>query len=217
MNTNGLAKHYATLKPEERFRLIVAANERGDEAESQRLTRTAKRCTFSNMDYSPFAHALHDLAILTFLELLDEAARHDDVREQWADAEMSDSTGGKHRRNRSPRKERLFELFLVQGFILRTKAAGWNLFCNRIGIEPQRLWQYLPGFERLKRTLLGLQGTPDRPAPAYTPAGMVNWLNRVRPDHEPEVTEANILSPETIARQTDAAFHERARWWGADE
>ena len=43
MNTNGIAKHYAQFTPEERFRLINAASDRGDEVERERLKDTGKR------------------------------------------------------------------------------------------------------------------------------------------------------------------------------
>jgi hypothetical protein len=37
MNANGLAKQYSQLTGEERFKLIIAAEERGDEVEADRL------------------------------------------------------------------------------------------------------------------------------------------------------------------------------------
>jgi hypothetical protein len=39
MNANALVKNYGRLAPEERFRLILAARGRGDEAESDRLAK----------------------------------------------------------------------------------------------------------------------------------------------------------------------------------
>jgi hypothetical protein len=74
MTAKTLANHYSQLSAEERFRLIVAAADRGDEAERERLQNASKRITFSNVDYSPFAQAIQELAILIFLELLEEAA-----------------------------------------------------------------------------------------------------------------------------------------------
>jgi hypothetical protein len=73
MNAKPLSNHYSQLTPEERFRLIVAAGDRDDEAELERPANASKRITFSNKDYSPFAHALHALAILILLELLEKA------------------------------------------------------------------------------------------------------------------------------------------------
>jgi hypothetical protein len=65
MNTNGIAKHYAQLTPEERFRLIMAASDRGDEAETERLTNAAKPVAFSKPDHAPYAHAFEDVLLMT--------------------------------------------------------------------------------------------------------------------------------------------------------
>jgi hypothetical protein len=45
MSKNGLRRHYDRLTPEERFRLDVLAQARGDLEESERLTRTCQRET----------------------------------------------------------------------------------------------------------------------------------------------------------------------------
>ena len=46
-NKNGLGKLYDRLTPEERFRLDVEAMARGDEEESELLTRTCQRETYT--------------------------------------------------------------------------------------------------------------------------------------------------------------------------
>jgi hypothetical protein len=124
MNSNGLAKHYEKLTPEERFRLIMAAGDRGDEAEGERLHNASKRITFSNVDYSPFAQALQDLATLVFLELLEEAAMYRDAFERWSNANIPRISPATAKKRSQTRKDRAFDLFLAQGFLLRTKAAG---------------------------------------------------------------------------------------------
>jgi hypothetical protein len=50
MNTNGLAKHYTALTAEERFRMILAATARDDDAEVDRIMQAAKRIHFSVND-----------------------------------------------------------------------------------------------------------------------------------------------------------------------
>jgi hypothetical protein len=112
-----------------------------------------------------------------------------------------------------PIKDHLLSLYLFQGFMLRTQAAGWKLFCDRMGISPFGLWQYLPGFERLQCDLNMAEGTPDRPGAAYTPEGMVRWLNTIRPSEDPEVTEARIMKAAGFADSLDATFRERVKWW----
>jgi hypothetical protein len=47
MSKDGLKRHYDRLTPEERFRLDVLATARGDELESERLTRTCQRETYT--------------------------------------------------------------------------------------------------------------------------------------------------------------------------
>jgi hypothetical protein len=220
VNTKTLANLYSQLSAEERFRLIVAAGDRGDDAEQKRLSNASKRISFSNVDYSPFAQALQELAILIYLELVEEAAMYRDAFEPWNDAERTGIIDGKKGTQESAEKDdgtikdRLFGLYLAQGYLLRSKAAGWKLFCDRMGISPFGLWQYLPGFERLQRNLQIVEGTPDRPGAAFTPTGMARWLNAVRPSGDPEVTEAKIVTAARFADGLDAAFRERVEWWG---
>jgi hypothetical protein len=220
MNTKTLANHYAHLTPEERFRLVLAAGSRDDEAELDRLANASKRITFSTMDYSPFSHALHELAVLVLLELLEEVAKYDDAFAQWSDTEMTDFIDGKIGTPALPKKkdrtitERSLDLYRAQGFILRTKAAGWKLFCERMGFSPFGLWQYVPGLDRLQRALDIVEGTPDQPGYAFTPLGIVLWLNSIRPADRPEATESNIITAEGFADSLEATFQERVRWWG---
>ena len=47
MSKNTLHRAYDRLTPEERFRLDVLATARGDEQESERLTRTCQRETYT--------------------------------------------------------------------------------------------------------------------------------------------------------------------------
>jgi hypothetical protein len=92
MNANALAKHYDRLEAEERFRLIHAANARGDDAELNRLCQTAPRVTLSCSHHEPWAQAFHQLSTFVYLDLLKEAARHHDALERWWDANDRDQT-----------------------------------------------------------------------------------------------------------------------------
>jgi hypothetical protein len=80
LNAKSLSKNYHFLTPEERFRLIMAASGRGDEVERNRLVRAGKRITHSIQDHAPYARAFEELAMLTYLDLLDQTARFLDVR-----------------------------------------------------------------------------------------------------------------------------------------
>jgi hypothetical protein len=79
MNAKAVARHYGSLTPEERFRLILAASARGDEAERDRLANASGRISLSVPDHSPYAHAFQELALLSFIELLDQAASYSNV------------------------------------------------------------------------------------------------------------------------------------------
>jgi hypothetical protein len=92
--------------------------------------------------------------------------------------------------------------------MLRTKADGWKLFCERLNLPPFQLWQLgpLPGFDRLQRGL----GLAEQAA--FTSEGFLRWLNRVRPAGEPELAHLP-LTVEGIAEAAERMFRERAAWW----
>src|SRR5262249_45196040 len=69
-------KNYALLTPADRCRLIIAASGRDDEAERTRLIRTGGHITLSMRDHAPWAHAFNELALLLFIELLEDAAAY---------------------------------------------------------------------------------------------------------------------------------------------
>jgi hypothetical protein len=230
MNTNGLAKHYDKLTPEERFRLIMAASSRGDETETDRLANAGQRIHFSRMDHAPFAHAFHDLMFLTYIELLEDAAFYQEsnaltdklLRESIEASRMrkrkKNTTQSETCRSRTidgveyPEWHFVGRTAYAMGFLLRVKMQGWTLFCARLNVAPLALWEKmdLPGLDRLKRALaLAVAG-------AAFPSGaeMVVWVNEVRPAGDPEHTEADVLTAERFAENLDALFRERVRWWG---
>ena len=85
MTSNTLVRHYDRLGAEERFRLILAAGARGDEAEQDRLCLTAPRVTLTYSHHAPWSQAFDQLATLVYVELLEEVAKHQDAFERWSD------------------------------------------------------------------------------------------------------------------------------------
>ena len=75
-----------------------------------------------------------------------------------------------------PLWQRLLELAYAAGFMLRTKADGWKLFCERLHVPPFLVWQELPGFERLQEALAQTEKT------AFNAEGMLRWLNTCASD-----------------------------------
>jgi hypothetical protein len=226
MNANAVARHYDRLTPEERFRLILAAGGRGDEAERDRLARAGGRLTLTFPEHAPYAQAFNELAFLVYIELLDEAARYleafdraDDCRDDFGEDETEPDSQGEGEdadatekpaasgAGKRPVASRLFDLALAAGFVLKTKADGWKRFCERLNVPPWLLWLEHPGFDRLQGALSRAERA------AFTPEGIVRWMNRIRPADAPERTEAP-LTIEGQAADMERTFRKRAEWWG---
>jgi hypothetical protein len=238
MNANALVKNYGRLAPEERFRLILVARGRGDEAESDRLANSGGRLTLSMYDHVPYVHAFDELAMLVFIELLEETGRYDDALDR-ADDEAHESFGEDDEEDSNEEEEgreaeeepdarahaelaegcvgeptlwqRTRDLALAAGFMVRAKTDGWKLFCERMNVPPFLLWERLPGFDRLQRALALAEEA------AFLPDGMLRWLNTIRCERTREVTEAtvgNLLSAEKLADELEKMFRQCLDWWG---
>jgi hypothetical protein len=227
MNMNNLVKHYDQLTPEERFRLILAAGGRGDEAERDRLTKAGKHVTLTMQDHAPYAHAFDELALLTYIELQEEAARYaeafvregdasdlsdenDEGAEEIQDEEEPETLANEavteDEASELTAQQRMMDLVLASGYMLRTKTEGWKLFCERLNVPPFLLWKVLPGFDRLERYLAIAEKV------AFYPEGFLRWMNRVRPEEEPELTEVPVTA-EGLADAAETMYRERAKWW----
>jgi hypothetical protein len=225
MKAPPLAKNYKCLTPEERFRLILAASGRGDEAERNQLVRTGDRIHLSMQDHAPYADAFNELEMLMFIELLEEAALYHDAFERCQQDELEGSEEAEGKRDSDGEADanagedhaatdpdystldRYFDLFLASGYELRAEVEGWKLFCEKLNIPPFLLWQELPGFDRLQRALALAEKA------AFTTEGFLKWLNRIRPTGEPALTEIP-LTAESVAKATAQAFRQRVEWWG---
>src|SRR5829696_5131449 len=82
MKKDGLGKLYDRLTPEERLRLVIEAETRGDEEESERLVRGAPRYTYTqaNPAYTRRVRASQDVTWAVCLDLLPRLARIQMVR-----------------------------------------------------------------------------------------------------------------------------------------
>jgi hypothetical protein len=236
MHTKTLARHYDRLSAEERFRLILAAGARGDKIEQQRLVSSGQRITLSVQDHAPYAQAFDELSRLIFIELLEEAAHycelfacvgevHDDLGDEEEDEESdveegkaatsaeeasdarADAESTRDDEGDLPLWQGYLDMALAAGFVLRTKADGWKLFCKRMTVPPFALWEGLPGFDRLQHALHLAEKA------AFVPEGFLRWLNTIRPAEEPERVEVP-LTVEEMAAATEEVFRQRVEWWG---
>jgi hypothetical protein len=171
-------------------------------------------------DHSLYGHAFCDLAVFTFIELAEQAACYLDALtllrgapDLPADEDAEGEDGGAEGSGggpeagaggaKAPARWRHHDMILVFGFALRTKADGWKLFCERMSVPPFFLWEDYPGLDRLQRALTVAQTA------AFTPEGMLCWVNEVRPAGAPERT-AVPLSVEGVAHATAKMFREHA-------
>lgn len=218
MKTNPLATKYAKLTPEERFRLIVAAGARGDELESDRLLKSGERIVLSLPDHAPYSHALHEVSDLTYLEILDAAAffletfehaadsRAWDDQEEDIDEDQSEPDEPPSQDEKTPVWQRHDAIARAASYLLRTKVDGWKLFLERLSIPPFALWQELPGFGRLKRTL-------DLAAhDAIAAEEFVRWFKQTSPVDD-AMESATPLTAERFADSLDKLFRHRVKWW----
>jgi hypothetical protein len=189
--------------PEERFRLILAAGGRGDDVERDRMSAASSRIARTVPDYFPHAQAFQELTLQAFLEfhnlagnLLDSLYMADGETLVEDDADGTPSPG-----------RRLLDMAFVAGFVLKTKTAGWRLFCDRLCVPPFLLWETLPGYDRLERALKTAEHV------AFEPEGFAAWRDRVRPRDVPAGLEPAITA-ESEADQIEATLRERVKWWG---
>jgi hypothetical protein len=115
--------------------------------------------------------------------------------EQPGEARGKKSLAGRH-----------LDLALAAGYMLKTQAGGWRLFCERLNVSPFLVWEALPGFDRLRRSL----DLAERAA--FTPAGFLAWLNATRPEGESERAEIG-LTAERLAGAAAEMFKSRLILW----
>lgn len=189
-------------------------------------------------DHAPWASAFFELAIVTFLELIEDAACFADAFNQAGEAmdrETPELPGrqaesGDERRDavldgdtftrlafaarqfqpEAPPWQRSLQLAYATGYVLRTKVEGWNQFCAEAKLPPTLHWELLPGYDRFQRVLsVVAKGSFDA-------EGMRDWTNAVRSPGEQRITQVKF-TPESVAKRTQATFVERVRLRGGDE
>lgn len=169
------ATSYKTFTPEERFRLVLAARGRNDEAEEELLIGSSPLIHVRMRDIFPHLMAFQSVAMLAFVELLDHAAN---VEGAWLAAESADEDDAG-----SDRWTRIAKTF---GYLLRTKWLGWVRFCEELLVPPRHFWAGLPGLDRLDRALKNAE------AIGCTDAEFVTIVNRMRRPGRAAVTASPV-------------------------
>src|SRR6516162_5116870 len=134
MNTNGLAKHYDVLTPRERMPLIIAANDRGDDAEAERLVRAAPRNAYRLPDYHGLGDGLTLLALFHALRLLEMAANF------WHTSGLASDWAASPSNDRDKEHLRSIERFAgLWAYLFTVEVNGWERLMAELQIDSETL------------------------------------------------------------------------------
>ena len=214
MKTNPMAKHYAHLSPPERFRLLMAAGGRDDKAEQDRLMRAGARIELSVQDHVPYAQAFAEVAMLTFLAVLDHACRFLDLLPLAAPVTSACSAGEDAGDEVKPANHDNLvrpcaDLALAAAYVLQAQTEGWKLFCRELNVPFFSAWEALPGFGRLQRALA------DADQLAVSPEQFLGHLNTLRPTASSKLTVVpGHLTAAGMAAGIEEVYRWRVGWWG---
>ncbi len=196
MNSDGLAKLYDRLTPRERLPLIVAAAARGDEAERQRLSRSAPTNGFAVPDYFGLAEGLQLLSLLHVAELLNLAATY------WHCSGRLKALGRPGRKTVSKdRREQLGGLVRMLAYLFSVKDAAWGRLCSELHIGADVLLRDLPGYETLRVTREAARQD------SFTPDEANAWLRREG------IPEAEAVTADSEAAGLRETLRWREEWW----
>jgi hypothetical protein len=236
MNPADLSRHYSSLSPEERFKLILAAIARGDDAELQRLHNAGRRITVSQYDHAPYLRAFLDLATMCYFKVIDDAARYLEALHGAGDPgrcedAAQDETGGSTPREseqtqaapaapvgahpaagRSPRDAGRAIRSAGRAHWRRVLAAGYVLRTNVAGW--QRFCEQLPVPPWwMWSTLPGFdrlqRALAQAEKVAFTSEEYQRWVNEECPEWA--ASETNPLTVEAVAAEVAQKFQEMTR------
>ena len=166
MNTQMVARYYDRLSPRERFPLIVAARSRGDEAEAQRLMRSAPTTLRKVVHYRGLAEAIGELSLLHLCQLLHLAALLGQADLRW----LHSAQRRPRRGNRQDRRERqLLHDVRLHAYLFLVESEGWYRFCAERNLDPDVLVRDFPGYTTVKaaeKVARVLAYTPEEAAQA---------------------------------------------------
>jgi hypothetical protein len=173
--------------------------ERGDDAESHRLSRSAPRVHLSLPDY----HGVSDgLMLLTFFHALGQLERG---LLYWqlagTAADWEEFTVGPEDEERA---ERLWGLARLTAYRLSVEADGWARFCAELHLDGEALLRDLPCYDTLRRTQQAAR------ALAWNAEEAIDCLRRWGPG------DGALPTPEGVARALKKFLDEHVAWWGGD-
>lgn len=199
-STKNLAKHYGELSPGQRFALLIGAAGREDMVEAARVQTAGPMLTREFPDTHPRAAAFHIVAGFQRAVLLTYAA---DLRKVL---DMADAAG---ERGDVKDGDRWEELARFVGYAFRIHYRGWQLFCERAGLDPGFFDATLAGTDLIEDAAETVEHIPG---PQY---GLTEALAFVRrKDPEPEVEAEDGRTLDAVADALQAEFAAFCAMWG---
>ena len=165
MNTEALAELYDRLTPSERLPLILAAHDRGDGAEADRLIRSAPRTRLWLPDYHGLCEGLVLASVFHAIEQLRRGLLYWQTQGalgQWSEVcpSAEDETRG----------DRLWGLIRLMACRMGIEADAWRPLLAEGNIDPEVWLRDLPGYDEVRRTeeaCRTLAGPPEEAAALF--------------------------------------------------
>lgn len=200
MNTSALSKQYDKLTSWERYSLMVAAAHRNDEAERDRLERSAPRTSRLISHTHGLAHGMSLIADKYLMKQLDIITWY------WRlEANLTEGFVFMNQRESQQHENRLEPLLKMFAHQFVVNAHGWKEFCDEIQVDPDALLRGYPGFDTIKdfdETARLLACSPEEA------------LAFVRGKHGPD---AEIETAESAAQLMRAELEFHREWWGLNK
>ena len=196
MTINDLAKLYDRLTPRERLPLIIAASERGDEAEADRLAHAAPRIHVGLPDYHGLSQAVLLLTLFHLNEQLDRALA---FWQGLAMAALRDA--GTLGAEDQAAAEGLWDRGRMAGYRLCVEADAWKRVHAELNADSESLLRHLRGHEAVK-----LAEETARRFP-WTAEEAAAYLRRVGP------ADAEVPTVETAVQAMREFIDQQVAWW----
>jgi hypothetical protein len=201
VNTNALAKLYDRLTPLERFPLILAAAERADDAEVQRLLHSAPRVHLSLPDHHGLSDGVLLQALIHVIEQLNLGLMFWHVQALIADWEAFPA-----RKEDEAGADRLWDSVRLAAYRFCVEADGWRRLCAELKIDPDALLRGVRGYDALQFT--------EKAARAFlwSPEEATAYLRR---KYGPG--DAELPTVDEAAQAMREFIDWRVAWWDGDK
>jgi hypothetical protein len=179
VQSTSLARNYGVLTCWERLPLLVAAAARGDTVEIGRLTRSAPTDIFRVPDCRALVQGLAHLAHSYLLRQLDRVVLIWQMTSLLDQEPLGNSKPCEQRNN-----DRLLRAARATARSFVVFADAWQLFCERLGIDPEVPLRDLPGYAAVQ------QMHELARSMACTSEEMISWLKEAIQRESPPTSGA---------------------------